>query len=670
MESTELINNFKDFLEKNYYALLSEQVRKGEKFMAVDFSVLSKFNPALADDLLEFPEEVYKAAEIAVEQFGIPGNSKDFVIRFTNLPESCRILIRNIRSKNLNRFLFTEGTVRNKTDVRPKVTAAKFECPSCGNTLSVLQLDKKFKEPSRCSCGRKGKFRLMSKELMDAQGVILEEIPEQLEGGAQPKRLNVFLKNDLVSPLSERRTNPGSRIIVSGVVKEIPKFTNAGVQSTDFDIMLEANSVVPVDEDFSDITIAPEELAKIKELAEDKHLISKLVSSAAPSIYGHEKIKEALILQLASGVRKVRDDGIVTRGDIHILLVGDPGAAKSQMLKRMALVAHKSKYVTGKGATGAGLSAAVVKDEFLGGWSLEAGALVLANKGICMIDELDKMSKEDSWAMHEALEQQSVSISKANIQATLRCETSVLAAANPKFGRFDPFDTVANQIDLPSTLINRFDLIFAIKDLPSKDKDEKMASFILDMHQKNKTHPEIENSLLRKYLAYVRQNMKPKLSDAAVEELKEYYIKMRSSAADKGLKSVPISARQLEGLVRLSEAYAKLRLSDKISKKDAQNAVELLDYCLRQIAFDEKTGTIDIDRIATSMPASQRNKIITVKEILVELENKLGKTIPLEDVVSACKEKGLNEAEVEEVIQKLKSSGDIFEPRHGFVSRI
>jgi len=272
--------------------------------------------------------------------------------------------------------------------------------------------------------------------------------------------------------------------------------------------------------------------------------------------------------------------------------------------------------------------------------------------------------------MHEALEQQSVSISKANIQAVLRCETSVLAAANPKFGRFDPFDTVANQIDLPSTLINRFDLIFAIKDLPSKEKDEKMASFILDMHQKNETHPDIENELLRKYLAYVRQNLKPKLSDAAISELKEYYIKMRSSASDKGLKSVPISARQLEGLVRLSEAYAKLRLSDKIAKKDAQNAIELLDYCLRQIAYDEKTGTIDIDRIATSMPASQRNKIITIKEILVELENKLGKTIPLEDVVSACKEKGLNESEVEEVIQKLKSSGDIFEPRHGFVSRI
>ena len=670
MEATELINRVKNFLEKNYYAELSEQVRKHENFLLIAFSKLSKFDPDLADYLLETPEEFLKAAEIAIEQFDMPGDAKDFMVRFIDLPGSCKILIRNIRSKNLNKFLFTEGIVRNKTDVRPKVTAARFECPSCGNTLSVLQLDKKFKEPSRCSCGRKGKFRLLSKELMDAQGLILEEIPEQIEGGAQPKRLNVFLKNDLVSPLSERRTNPGSRIIVAGAIKEVPKFTHSGIQSTDFDIMLEANSVVSVDEEFSDVKISDEDMKKIKDLAKDKNLIKKLVGSAAPSIYGHDKIKEALVLQLTSGVRKVRDDGIITRGDMHILLIGDPGAAKSQLLKRMSLVAPKAKYVTGKGASGAGLSAAVVKDEFLGGWSLEAGALVLTNKGICMIDELDKMSKEDAWAMHEALEQQSISISKANIQATLRCETSVLAAANPKFGRFDPFDTVANQINLPSTLINRFDLIFAIKDLPNKDTDEKMAKFILSMHQSGKTVQELDTALLRKYISYARLHIKPKLTDSAVDELKDYYIKMRSSASDKGLKSVPISARQLEGLVRLSEAYAKLRLSDKVSKKDAQNAVGLLDYCLRQIAYDEETGTIDIDRIATSMPASQRNKIIAIKEILVELENKIGKTIPLEDVVVAAKEKNFNESEVEEVIQKLKNSGDIFEPRHGFISRI
>jgi replicative DNA helicase Mcm len=334
----------------------------------------------------------------------------------------------------------------------------------------------------------------------------------------------------------------------------------------------------------------------------------------------------------------------------------------------MQFVAPKARYVTGKGASGAGLSAAVVKDEFLQGWSLEAGALVLANRGLCCIDEMDKMSKEDGWAMHEALEQQSVTISKANIQASLRCETTVLAAANPKFGRFDPYDTIANQIALAPTLINRFDLIFPIKDIPDKAKDEKMAQFILELHKNNVEKPEIDTKTLRKYFAYARQNIFPKLTDAAIEELRDYYLKMRASAGIE-VKSVPISARQLEGLVRLSEASARLRLSDKVTKKDAKKAVELMDFCLRQVAFDEKTGTFDVDRLSET-PASTRNKLITMKEIIHELETKVGKAIPVEDIIKTALEKEITESESEEILQKLKRAGDIFEPRRGFISRI
>jgi replicative DNA helicase Mcm len=651
-----------------------EQARKGQKWLLVSFPDLSKFDPDIADALLEQPEEVLKAAEIAIEQFDVPGGPvavKSFVARFINLPESSRIMVRNIRSEHLNTFLFTEGIVRQKSDVRPQVTEAKFECPSCGNTISMLQLDNKFKEPSRCSCGRKGKFRLLSKVLVDAQSLVLEEVPEQLEGGEQPKRLKVFLKNDLVSPLSEKRTNPGARIILTGIIKEVPIITRSGAQSTVFDLLLEANAFLGVQEEFTDIKISAEDEKEIKAAAADPALIRKMISSVAPSIYGHDQVKEALLLQMFGGVRKKHDDGVVRRGDIHVLLVGDPGAAKSQMLKRITVVAPKARYISGKGASGAGLSATVVKDEFLQGWSLEAGALVLANKGFCMIDELDKMSKEDSWAMHEALEQQSVTISKANIQATLRCETAVLAAANPKFGRFDPYDTVANQIDLPPTLINRFDLIFPIKDLPDQKKDEKLASFMLELHKNNIETPPLSTELLRKYIAYARQTFSPKLTNDAIEELKEYFIKMRASAGTgASARSVPISARQLEGLVRLSEASAKMHLRDKVLKKDAKKAIELLDYCLRQVALDEETGQFDIDRIATAVPASQRNKIMTIKEIIAELENKVGKVIPIEDILREASAKGLSEAEIEDIIQKLKKSGDVFEPRHGFVSRI
>jgi len=668
IEITTLISRFQEFFQRHHYAEILEKIRKAEKFLVVDVMELARFDPELSEFLIEQPEEVIKAAEIAIENYDT--TAKGIAVRFKNLPESARVMVRNVRSVHLGKFLFTEGIVRQKSDVRPQVTTAKFECPSCGNTIPILQLDSKFKEPNSCSCGRKGKFRLLSKELVDAQGIVLEEVPEQLEGGEQPKRINLFLKNDLVSPLSERKTNPGSRILINGVIKEIPIIARTGIQTTRFDLIMEVNFIQPIEEDFSDIGINEQELIEIKALSKDPNFVKKMVNSVAPSIYGHDKIKEALLIQTVGGIRKKRDDGVVTRGDIHMLLVGDPGAAKSQMLKRMLFVAPKARYVTGKGASGAGLSATVVKDEFLQGWSLEAGALVLANKGLCMIDELDKMTKEDTWAMHEALEQQTVTISKANIQATLRCETTVLAAANPKLGRFDPYETIAKQIDLPPTLINRFDLIFPIKDLPEPEKDNKMASFILNLHQNNVENPPVSTKLLKKYLAYARQNMFPKLTDAAIEELREYYIKMRSSSANAGVKSVPISARQLEGLVRLSEGIAKLRLSDTVSKKDAVRAVELMDYCLRQVAFDQETGSFDVDRIATSIPAAQRNKIIMVKEIIGELEGKLGKTVPLEEVMKEAVEKGMTESEVEEIIQKLKRGGDVFEPRAGFISKI
>lgn len=667
LDTTTLIAKTQEFLEKHYYDKLLERVRQGEKNLFIDFTHLAVFDPDLADYLLDQPDELIKAGELAVEQIS-PGTKK-FMLRFTNLPASSDLLIRNIRSKHLNKLLSFDGVVRNKSEVRPQMAEAKFECPSCGNIFNLLQVDNKFQEPTRCSCGRKGKFKMISKELWDAQMMVLEETPEKLEGGEQPKRMNILLKNDLVSPLTEKRTNPGSRVEVVGQVKEVPIFLRTGGQSTKFDLFVEANSLLPVEEDFTELVISPEELQEIKDLAKDPKLDKKIVNSMAPSIYGHDKIKEALALQLMGGVRKVRDDGVVTRGDIHVLLVGDPGAAKSQMLKRMQKIAPKSRYVSGRGATGAGLTASVVKDEFLQGWSLEAGALVLANRGVCCIDELDKMSKEEVSAMHEALEQQSVTISKANIQASLRCETTVLAAANPKFGRFDPYEPIFAQINMPPTLINRFDLIFSIKDVPDAKKDEKMVNFILELHKNNVETPEIDTKLLRKYFAYARQNCFPKLTDGAIEELREYYLKMRGSVTGDN-KSIPITARQLEGLVRLSEARAKIHLAEKVSRDDAKRAVELLDYCLRQVAFDEKTGTFDIDRIATDTPASSRNKLIIIKEIIHELEAKHGKTIPVDDIVKMAKEKDINDSEAEEILQKLKRSGDIFEPRRGFISKI
>jgi replicative DNA helicase Mcm len=671
MEALEQINKFHEFVESNYYSSLLNSMRKDNKFLVVDFSEIAKFDIELANEILENPEETIKAAELAVEEFDIE-DVKGFKIRFTNLPETQKIMIRDIRSKYLGKLMWIEGIVKQKSDVRPQVTAAKFECPSCGNIINVLQLNGAFKEPSKCGCGRKGKFNQLSKELVDAQGIVLEETPETLEGGEQPKRMNVFLKDDLVSPFNEKRSSPGSKVRVVGMIKEVPIISRTGTKTTKFNIIIEANYVEPVEESFYDIELKEEEEEEILELSKDPKLDQKLINSIAPSIYGYEKVKEALLLQLMGGVRKVRMDKVVSRGDMHILLVGDPGAGKSAMLKRVNLIAPKARYVSGKGVSGAGITASVVRDEFLGGWSLEAGALVLASNGICMIDEMDKMSTDDRAAMHEALEQQTVSISKANIQATLLARTTVLAAANPKFGRFDPYGIIADQIDLPPTLINRFDLIFPIKDLPEETRDEKLASHILNLHQKPDTNePEVSTDLLKRYVSYARQRIKPVLTDESLKEIKDYYLQMRSTVSgDEGIKAIPISPRQLEALVRLSEASAKIRLSDKVMKKDAKRAIEMIDYCLNQIGLDRETGKIDIDRIATGVSASQRSHIVLVKEIINELENKIGKTIPIDDVIDEARLKEIPEDKVEEALEKLKRSGDLFEPRRGFISRI
>jgi len=673
MEVDEQIKIFREFIEHDCYPQLLENVRKGQNSLILDFSELIKFNTEIAEEILDKPEELLKAAEIAVKEFDLPKKIDIFNVRLKNLPESLKVQVNEIRSKHLGKFIWCDGIVRQKSDVRPHVSRATFECPSCGNILRVLQLDQKYKEPSRCSCGRKGKFREISKELIDGQGLVLEESPDELDG-AQPKRINVFLKGDLVSPISERKSSPGSKVKIYGWVSEIPITLRSGGKSTKFDLILEANFVEPLDNDPSEMKISSEELEEIKNIAKKPDVLEFLKENLAPSIYGHDKIKEALVLQMAGGCKKKRPDGVTTRGDMHMLLIGDPGAGKSQLLKRISKIGPKARFTSGKGASAAGLTASVVKDEFLGGWSLEAGTLVLANKGFAIIDEMDKMTKEDRSALHEAMEQQTVSISKANIQATLRCETTLLAAANPKFGRFDPSDLIANQINMPPTLINRFDLIFPVKDLPNREKDDNLASFILQLHQKPEDGTsEVDTKILKKYFMYIRNKGNPKLTNSAIEVIKEYYVNMRNSgnSEETGVRSVPISARQLEALVRLSEACAKLRLGKSVSKKDAQKAVELVDYSLNQIAKDKDTGRIDIDRISSKITATQRSKISIVKEIIYQLEKESGqKIIPIEEIINSAQNKNVSEDQVDEVLSKLRRTGDLFEPKKGFIQRL
>ncbi len=657
---------------KNFFLSQKKEIgkaaRSSEGVVLVNFEDLAEHSPQISELLLEKPEEVLTYLEMALVETGLIKNPK---IRLLGLPKNNFIKIRNIRAKHLNRFIWVEGIVRQASEVRPQVVSAKFECPSCGTIISVLQLEKKFKEPSRCSCGRKGFFKLMLKQMIDAQRLVVEESPEALVGGEQPRRINVFLKEDLVDPKMEERTTPGSKIKIFGILNEVPVPLPTGV-STRFDLAIDANNVIPMEESYEALEISEEDELQIKELSVDPQVFDKLADTIAPSIYGYKEIKEALVLQLFGGVRKEKSDGTMKRGDIHILLVGDPGVAKSVTLTFIAMIAPKGRYVVGKSASGAGLTATVVRDEFLKGWSLEAGAMVLSNKGIVCIDEIEKMDPQDRSAMHEAMEQQTVTISKANVQASLRAETSVLAAGNPKYGRFDPYQALASQVDIQPTLLNRFDVIFMLRDIPDRSQDNAIATHVLSEHKHLGTRGSLDPYLFRKYIAYAKQRIKPKLTDEAVEEIKNFYVSLRNmpvSGGEMDIKPIPITARQLEALVRLSEASAKSRLSEKVEKRDSERAIKLMKYYLLQAGFDQDTKSFDIDKIVTGVTASRRGKILELKEAIISLENRIGKMIPIEELEKELKDK-MEKTVFDDALDKLSMSGDIFRPKKGYIQRV
>jgi replicative DNA helicase Mcm len=657
--------SFFDFYKNEF----GESIRKRNNVLFLDFMKITEFSNSLSDEILAAPEDTITLIEVAIEESGMLTRPR---VRLTNLPESYFLKIRNMRSKHLNELIVVEGIIRQSSDVRPQVVNAKFECPSCGTILSVLQIERKFREPMRCSCGRKGGFKLLSKDMVDTQRLVIEETPESLTGGEQPKRVNVFVKEDLVEPKMEEKTTPGSRIKVIGVLKEVPVPLPSGGLSTRFELAIEANNIISMEETFEELDISEEDEKQIIEISQDPNLFENLSKSIAPGVWGYEEIKKSLILQLFSGVRKVYADGQKKRGDIHILLIGDPGVAKSVTLNFIADISPKGRYVVGKSASGAGLTATVVRDEYLRGWSLEAGAMVLANKGIVCIDELEKMDPNDRSAMHEAMEQQTITISKANVQATLRSETSVLAAANPKFGRFDPFQPVAQQIDLPPTLINRFDIIFTLRDIPDKIKDQRIAAHVLYEHNRNEAAEAlIPTSILRKYIAYARQRFKPLLNEEAMKEIEKFYVDLRNMpvATESAMRPIPISARQLEALIRMSEASAKMRLSNVATKEDAKRAIDIMKFYLMQVGYDYESKTFDIDRISSRISSSQRNKIFMVRDIITELEGKIGKMIPIEEIEKEL-EGRISKDELNDALVQLERESMIFKPKPGFIQKM
>jgi len=418
------------------------------------------------------------------------------------------------------------------------------------------------------------------------------------------------------------------------------------------------------------VQITPEDEARIRELASRPDVEELIVSSIAPSVHGLWEVKRAIALQLFGGVPKVFPDGLKARGDIHVLLVGDPGTAKSQLLKYAASLAPRGVYTSGKGSTAAGLTAAAVKDPETGAFALEVGALVLADLGLCAIDEIDKMDPKDRSAIHEAMEQQTVSIAKAGIVATLNARASVLAAANPLFGRYDPSKPLGENIALPPTILSRFDLIFLVRDEPSREADAALAAHIRAHHAGAPPKPPIDPALLRKYIAYARVNCRPRLAEEAGRRLEEFYVEMRQRAAGSG-SPIPITPRQFEALIRLAEAHAKMRLSPTVDERDAEAAIELVSAFLKSACIDAETGEIDIGIVMAGRPKSQAEKMALLWDVLKRLHQEGGRQpVKKSDFLAAAEARGIDAAFAERVLAAWHEKGMVVEPKQGYVEPI
>ena len=622
-----------------------------EKSVVVDYNDLEMFDPDLADLLLEKPDETLDSAMTAITNIDPQRKNAQLNVRFINVRNN--VHLRYLRSEYIGKFIAVDGIVRKTDEIHPRIMSAVFECRSCMRIHDVEQKSNIIHEPAVCQeCGGRS-FKLLQEEsrYMDTQTVKLQEPLENLSGGDQPRQINIVLEDDLVDTLT-----PGDKIRVTGTLKTV-----RDERTKRFNNYIYGNYFEPLEQEFEELEISEEDEEKIIELAKDPDIYNKIIDSTAPSIQGYYEVKEAIAFQLFGGSAKVLEDKTHIRGDMHILIVGDPGIGKSQILKYVSKLAPRGIYTSGKGTSGVGLTAAAVRDD-LGGWSLEAGALVLGDKGNVCVDELDKMREEDRSAIHEALEQQTISIAKAGIMATLNSRCSVLAAANPKFGRFDRYKSIAEQIDLPSPILSRFDLIFIIEDKPNAERDHSLAGHILKIHQESNINYVIEPEFMRKYIAYARRNVQPILSTEAAKVLQDFYVTMRSGAIDEE-SPVPITARQLEALVRLSEASAKIRLSPEVTKEDAERAIKLQEDCMKQVGYDPDTGKVDIDKVEGRTSKSERDKMnILIDEIKI-LSDEYGGSAPKNVIYASLADKyNISENKVDEMLGMLNTKGVIYSP--------
>ncbi len=677
---TELImekpqERFQNLLKSDKYRQrISQMSLSGATSLVLDFEDLLIADSELAENLLSQPEEYLEHGNnAAFDQLQI--QDPEYADKIRDIGVSVRLRgipfstpIRKLSSEHIGRLVMLEGIIIRATNVRPLVTNGVFRCKRCDEPMVVPQTGNFLTFPYRCSnptCRGTRSFEFVQEEseFIDSQELRIQEYPEELPPGQTPRSLDIQLVGrDIVDV-----ARPGDRVYVVGIVRaEARSYPRTGKLRA-FGLHIEANLVDTAGEEPESLVLSAEEEEEIRRLAKDPWIHRKIVRSIAPSVYGYEHIKESVMYLLFGGVPKHLPD-IRIRGELNILLIGDPGTAKSQLLRYVPRIAPRGLYTSGRGTTAAGLTAAVLPTS-TGGMTLEAGALVLADRGIACIDEMDKMRPDDRVAIHEAMEQHTISIAKGGIVATLNARAAILGAANPALGRYDAYRTVAENISLPVTILSRFDLIFVLRDVPEKERDSYMSEHILELHMRGAppAEPPISSALLRKYIAHAR-GIAPTLTPEALSRLKDFYLEMRSASEAEG-SPIAITARQLESLVRVSEARARAALREKVLAEDAEHAIAIMKRSLEESGIDVSSHKIDIDIIMTGKPKSLQDKLKVILTVLREMETETG-AVKRQDLLDRLgSEFDIRRGEAERLIGQLVREGMVYEPRTGYLKK-
>ncbi|XP_071929119.1 DNA replication licensing factor MCM2 isoform X3 [Coffea arabica] len=597
------VNPKSDSGDFEYLRQINEMVSVNKCSLEIDYKQFIYIHPNIAIWLADAPHSVLEVMEEVANKvvFDLHPNYKQIhqkiYVRITNLPVYDQI--RNIRQIHLNTMIRIGGVVTRRSGVFPQLQQVKYDCNKCGAILGPFFQNSysEIKVGSCPECQSKGPFTVNIEQTIyrNYQKLTLQESPGIVPAGRLPRCKEVILLNDLIDC-----ARPGEEIEVTGIYTnnfDLSLNTKNGFPV--FATVIEANYVTKKQDLFSAYKLTQEDKEEIEKLAKDPRIGERIIKSIAPSIYGHEDIKTAIALAMFGGQEKNVGGKHRLRGDINVLLLGDPGTAKSQFLKYVEKTAQRAVYTTGKGASAVGLTAAVHKDPVTREWTLEGGALVLADRGICLIDEFDKMNDQDRVSIHEAMEQQSISISKAGIVTSLQARCSVVAAANPIGGRYDSSKTFSQNVELTDPIISRFDILCVVKDVVDPVTDEMLAKFVVDSHFKSQpkgatlddrsvlnsnddaqasvlpADPEIiSQDLLKKYITYAKLNVFPRLHDADLDKLTQVYAELRRESSHG--QGVPIAVRHIESMIRMSEAHARMHLRQHVTQEDVDMAIRVL----------------------------------------------------------------------------------------------